>query len=81
MTDGSAILGLKRMTLREQAVDTLRHAITSGERLEGCPHLEQPAKLVLRHLTHQQTPPGRLGEQPLVLEEAHRLAKRAAADL
>lgn len=31
MTDGSAILGLQRNTLRMQAIDALRRAITTGE--------------------------------------------------
>jgi DNA-binding GntR family transcriptional regulator len=31
MSEGSAILGLQRTTLREQAATALRHAITSGE--------------------------------------------------
>lgn len=35
MTDDTAILGLRRMTLREQAIETLRRAITSGELAPG----------------------------------------------
>jgi DNA-binding GntR family transcriptional regulator len=35
MADGSAILGLQRTTLREQATEALRHAITTGELAPG----------------------------------------------
>ncbi|WP_345800134.1 GntR family transcriptional regulator [Microbacterium sp. AZCO] len=35
MTDGTAILGLQRMTLREQAIVALRQAITTGELAPG----------------------------------------------
>lgn len=47
MADGSGLPGLKRMTLREQAIDTLRHAITTGELAPGMhlPEIEMASRL------------------------------------